>query len=63
MTVLLILLYKENSKPNKFVNHLMKYSIVTNASFFVATSLPIQYLNCSSDGMRIFNILKSTEEI
>lgn len=63
MTVLLIILYKENSEPNKFVNHMMIYSIVANASFFVATILPIKYLNCSSDGMRIFNILKSTEKM
>ncbi|MDD6905551.1 MAG: M50 family metallopeptidase [Finegoldia magna] len=61
MTVLLIILYKENSEPNKFVNHMMIYSIVANASFFVSTILPIKYLDCSSDGMRILNILKSTE--
>ncbi|MDU5021300.1 MAG: hypothetical protein E6269_12170 [Clostridiales bacterium] len=38
------------------------YSIVTNASFLVATILPIKYLNCSSDGMLILNILKPTED-
>lgn len=62
MTVLLIILYKKNSEPNKFVNHMMIYSIVANASFFVSTILPIKYLDCSSDGMRILNILKSTED-
>lgn len=62
MTVLLIILYKGNSEPNKFVNHMMIYSIVANASFFVSTILPIKYLDCSSDGMRILNILKSTQD-
>ncbi|MDU1086845.1 MAG: hypothetical protein E7D50_02605 [Finegoldia magna] len=62
MTVLLIILYKENSELNKFVNHMVIYSIVTNASFLVATILPIKYLNCSSDGMLILNILKPTED-
>lgn len=62
MTVLLIILYKGNSEPNEFAKHMMLYSIATNASFFVATILPLKYLYCSSDGMRILNIMKTVED-
>ena len=61
-TILMIILYAKDSGNNQFVNHMMIYSIVANASFFVSTILPVKYLYCSSDGMRILNILKSTED-
>lgn len=62
MTFLLIYLYKENSVMNQFWKHMMMYSILTNAGFFISTILPIKYLNNISDGMYILNTIKSTED-
>lgn len=62
MTFLLIFLYRDNSITNQFWKHMMMYSILTNAAFFISTILPVKYLNNISDGMDIINILKSTED-
>lgn len=62
MTFLLIYLYKENGVMNQFWKHMMMYSILTNAGFFISTILPIKYLNNISDGMYILNTIKSTED-
>lgn len=45
-----------------FYNQIIKYFIMYNAICFVSTILPIKYLNLPSDGMRILNTIKSTED-
>ena len=62
MTFLLIFIYRDYSVTNQFWKHMMIYSILTNAAFFISTILPVKYLNNISDGMDIINILKSTED-
>lgn len=45
-----------------FYNQIIKYFIMYNSICFISTVLPIKYLNLPSDGMRILNTIKSTED-
>ncbi|MDU5223414.1 MAG: M50 family metallopeptidase [Finegoldia magna] len=45
-----------------FYNQIIKYFIMYNSICFISTVLPIKYINYSSDGMRILNTIKSTED-
>lgn len=45
-----------------FYSKIIRYVIIYNAICFVSTILPIKYLNLPSDGMRILNTIKSTED-
>lgn len=45
-----------------FYSKIIRYVILYNAICFVSTILPIKYLNLPSDGMRILNTIKSTED-
>ena len=45
-----------------FYREIIRYVILYNAICFVSTILPIKYLNLPSDGMRILNTIKSTED-
>ncbi|WP_396336484.1 peptidase M50 [Finegoldia magna] len=45
-----------------FHNQIIKYFIMYNSICFISTVLPIKYLNLPSDGMRILNTIKSTED-
>ena len=45
-----------------FYSKIIRYVIFYNAICFVSTILPIKYLNLPSDGMRILNTIKTTED-
>lgn len=44
-----------------FYNQIIKYFIMYNSICFISTVLPIKYINYSSDGMRIFDIIRDNK--
>lgn len=44
-----------------FYNQIIKYFIMYNSICFISTILPIKYINYSSDGMCIFDIIRDNK--